>query len=251
MLSLPRPVKRLLVYFLDVFLCLFATWLALALHFDVGDIFGAVPLMPFVASLTIAPSIFYLFGLYHAIFRYPSHEILTQLSLALAFYALVYFALLSIVGFPGIPRSVGIVQPVFLLLFVGASRLGIGRLLGQEISRSRNSVLLGVLIYGVGDAGQQLANSLRTSTERRCVGFVDDDDEWRNSTINGVKVYSAKQLGSVIRKCNAAEIWLAMPSLFKSRKRPLIESLRDYPVRALTLPSLSDLISGKVQVSAM
>ena len=249
LLSLPRPAKRLLAFFLDALLCLVAVWAAFALPFETITPFGQIPLLPLLASVALALPIFITFGLYKAIFRYSGREALLQLGIAVGVYGLVYFLLFSLIGFKGVPRSLGLTQPTLLFFFVGASRLLVGRWLGQSITKGKKASWPGVLIYGAGEAGQQLADAVSASTQRRFLAFIDDDKTLWDSTIDGRKVYSPNKLNRVIAETGATELWLAMPSMPGSERRALIESLRKYPIRVLTLPSISDLASGKVRIS--
>ena len=71
----------------------------------------------FLLSVSILP-IFLIFGLYKNIFRYSGLASLFNVSKALSLYGLIYGARISIIGVNGIPRTIGIIQPLLLLLLI-------------------------------------------------------------------------------------------------------------------------------------
>jgi FlaA1/EpsC-like NDP-sugar epimerase len=248
-LGLPRPVKRLLAFSLDAALCVLAAWFALALRLESLDPFSKASLLPVATSVALALPIFIAFGLYKAIFRYSGREALLQLAFAVGLYGAVYFILFSLVGFNGVPRSIGLAQPTLLFFLVGASRWLVGRWLGQAIAKGEKASWPGVIIYGAGEAGRQLADAVAASTQRRFIAFIDDQQALWDSTIDGRKVFAPSRLAKLIAQTGATELWLAIPSMSGSERKALIESLHFQPIRVLTLPSISDLTSGKVRIS--
>jgi FlaA1/EpsC-like NDP-sugar epimerase len=93
-----------------------------------------------------------------------------------------------------------------------------------------------------------LADAVAASTQRRFIAFIDDQQALWNSTIDGRKVFAPSRLAKLIAQTGATELWLAIPSMSGSERKALIESLHFQPIRVLTLPSISDLTSGKVRI---
>jgi FlaA1/EpsC-like NDP-sugar epimerase len=245
-LSLPRSLKRFLVIGLDSTLCALTAWAALALRLETWNPSTLVSSLPIYVAMAVGPPIFGVFGLYNAIFRFSGREYLHKQGRAVGMYGLIYFFIFTIVGFGGVPRSVGLMQPTLLFLAMITSRSLIVNWLGQS---SATVVRSAVLIYGVSNSGRQLADSLVSSKQRQFLGFVDDDPTLWGNTIDSRKVYPSQELASVVMKTGATELWLAKPSVSSYRKRALIESLRGLSVRVLTIPTISDIASGKVRVS--
>jgi FlaA1/EpsC-like NDP-sugar epimerase len=124
----------------------------------------------------------------------------------------------------------------------------LGRWVGALITGGDRAIWPGVLIYGAGSAGQQLAHAVNAATQRRFIGFLDDDPALWNNTINGWRVYPREELDFLIKSRGAKELWLAMPSISVPQRKALVEFLRLHPIRVQTLPNLSDLASGRVRV---
>jgi len=250
LLDLPRPVKRLLAILVDASLCTLAVWVALYLRLEVWLRLEGVYLWPVAVSIMLAIPLFIRFGLYRAIFRYAGWNATVALAQAMALYGLFFATVFTLVGIQGVPRSVGLMQPLLLLVFVGMSRLvirlwlgGLYRHLLAEKARP------GVLIYGAGEAGRQLAAALARSTEYRLVGFVDDDPRLQGRSLDGRDVHSPDALDRVITRDSVNDVLLALPSIDPVRRRQIVEQLRAHPVHVRTLPGVSDLASGRVSLS--
>jgi FlaA1/EpsC-like NDP-sugar epimerase len=102
-------------------------------------------------------------------------------------YALLYFSLISIYGIKGIPRSIGIIQPILLFLSISATRVSIKFLFLSNLKKTKNKT--NVLIYGAGSAGRQLLTSLESNLEMKVAGFLDDDTQFHRQKILGQIVY--------------------------------------------------------------
>ena len=106
-----------------------------------------------------------------------------------------------------------------------------------------------MLIVGAGDAGVMVLEELK-KTERRPVGFVDDEPGKQGLNIRGVRVLgTTRSVPHLVRQLAVDEVLLAMPSAPPQRIRTLVESWRKLPARLTTVPRIHDLIDGKVTVS--
>ena len=120
-LALPRFAKRLIVLAGDAGLCALTVWLAFYLRLDLWLGFSEVyfqPVRAAMASMLLALPIFIKHGFYRVIFRHSGLSALGMMLRAFALYAVLYAALIAGIGISGVPRSVGIIQPMLLLLAV-------------------------------------------------------------------------------------------------------------------------------------
>ena len=148
-LDLSRITKRLIALTVDICSCTLAVWFAYYLR--VGDFIAlsGSALLPVVVSITIALPIFVYFGFYRAIFRYSGWPALITVARAIAIYGLMFFVIFTVYGVHGVPRTVGIIQPMLLLIFVGSSRAIVRIFLGEDYRRIlKKSLRPKVLIYG-------------------------------------------------------------------------------------------------------
>lgn len=249
LLGMPRAAKRLVVVVVDVAFCWVAVWLAFDLRLESWLPFNASMAFASVASMGIALPLFVTFGLYRAIFRYAGIDALYAIFKSLAIYAFVFVSIFTLVGVVGVPRTVGIIQPTLLAVFVLMSRVIARYWLGGLYRRMSKADARRLLIYGAGSAGRQLASALANSAELRPVGYLDDDDRLHGQTLNGLKIYNPSRLEELVIKLNVHDVLLAMPSASRARRNEVLELTRKARVQVRTLPGLADLAQGNVQVS--
>ncbi|MDZ7891018.1 MAG: nucleoside-diphosphate sugar epimerase/dehydratase [Rhodoferax sp.] len=246
-LAWPRWAKRLIVIALDVLLAIFSTWIAYSLRLDGLHrpaeaqwwVYGIAPVL-------VIP-IFIRFGLYRAIFRYTGQAALIATGKAVALYALALSSLLMWHQWPMVPRSLGLLQPLVFLVLVGASRAFARFWLAGVDATSRGSEGR-LLIYGAGNEGAQTAAALGVARQYELVGFVDDDETMAGRSLNDLPVYSSNALSRLVSNEAITDILLAMPNAPRERRNQIIAKLDGLPVHVRTLPSISDLASGKVTI---
>ena len=249
-LSLPRWAKIVVVAAVDTGLCILTVWLAFYLRLGELVMLSGNALAAALVSVVIGLPIFIASGLYRAIFRYSGWPALMAVARAIVIYGVLYASLFTAIGIQDVPRTVGIIQPILLLLFVGASRALARIWLGdqyqvvlKEAGRSK------VLIYGAGTSGRQLVDVVANSPEMQVVGFLDDDDRLTGHVLNGQTIYSPKDLDNLVATLNVNIVLLAMPNLPRKRRNTILADIRPTRIAVRTLPSMADLVRGKVSFS--
>ena len=249
-LALPRAAKRVIVLSVDLGLCVLTVWLAYYLRLGEFVSLSGNAMLAAAASIAMALPIFIVSGLYRAIFRYSGWPALLAVARAVSIYGILYASIFTAIGISGVPRTVGIIQPILLLLFVGASRALARVWLGDQYqSILRHASRPKVLIYGAGRAGRQLAAAMANSFEMQVVGFLDDDDRLHGHVLNGLSIYNPEDLPSLVPALNISDVLLAMPSINRKRRNEILPLIRSAHVSVRTLPSVTELAQGKVNIS--
>ena len=250
LLTRSRSFKRLIVLVSDSVLCIASVWLAMYLRLGEPIHDGVRFTQLAAASILLALPLFIRFGLYRAIFRYSGLPALMAVASATFFYGVGFFAVFTVWGVDGIPRTVGIIQPILLFLMVGATRALARIWLGglYELRRKR-SALPQALIYGAGSAGRQLASAVQNSHDIQVVGFLDDDPHLHGQLLNGLRIHDPAKLDTLLTQIDVSDVLLAIPSASQQRRLAILAALRPFKLAVRTLPGMGDIATGRVTMS--
>ncbi len=250
---LPRRWKSLVLVVFDAIALIAVQFLSFQLR--LGGTFSPTSAQWTLMLLApvVALPVFLRFGLYRAVIRYlPERAIWTILQAmvlaTLTWLALIFLAEISRVAV--LPRTV----PVFYFLLgtvvVAGSRFAAKYILYSRANRSMGSGA-GVLIYGAGESGRQLAAALAGQGRGFVAGFLDDDRNLQGRDVLGVPVYAPSSLPTLIEELGIKEVILSISSLESDRRQAIYTEVSRHPVKVRTLPSLREIASGKYQVNQL
>ena len=240
----PRELKQASMILSDSVAIVVSFYLAHVLRFNEfsPEFLIERPLWTIVLFILMGIFIFIKIGLYRSITRFIDHKLIiytTQGSIFLSILVLIT----DQVTMPIYSRSIPVIFGICLLIFITFSRLAIRSYYSWLMSKSQN--VKNVLIYGAGAAGHQLANSLLDSDLINVKGFLDDDKKLIGNLVSGIEIFAESSIIHLIEKFHISDIFLALPSLNRSRRQNIISSLAKYNVHVQTIPSLQQLISGE------
>ena len=237
----------------DFFAVIAAWWLAYLFRFDFK-----IPHVDFTslveALLWIAPihaGVFLSLGLYRGLWRYASLPDLRRIFIAVLLSGAMVSLMIPMLGLTNeIPLSVVFLAPMLLLLIMGGSRL-IYRAWKERRSYSlENYEGKLVLIIGAGSTAVSLVKELSGSNDWHVVGMLDDDPRKLGTRLQGIRVLGViDDLPQWVRKLNVGHVIIAIPSVPRQIHRHALEMCSELGVKAMTVPSYVDLISGRTTVS--
>ena len=252
LIDLPRGVKRLLAICTDSALCVLTVWLAICFRFESWVSLSGYQWLAVVLSIALAIPLLMLFGFYHTVIRFAGKQTILAALQAIGIYTIIYSAIFTAYGFTLVPRTIGVLQPLLLLIGLAFVRILALQLLSEHLPSTKVlAERTAVLIYGAGNSGQQLAASIRASGQSRVVGFIDDNINLHQARISGMMVYNPNAIDSLVKKNDVKDVLLAIPSLSRSKRNDIIKKLQHSRVAIRTLPSLSDLAQGKVSENSL
>lgn len=251
LLRLPRAVKRGLAVGNDLVLVSASVWLATYLRIGAFPAFDASLAIATAIAIACALPAFITMGLYRVIFRSESGPALVTVVRALCISSVPFIIVITVIGIEGIPRTIGLIQPPILLLFIAGSRALIHRMLAAPYRKARfnGADISRVLIYGAGSSGQQLHANLRGSTNFQVLGFLDDDPVLHGQMLRGEQVFDPGRLEALKERLAVTDVLLALPSASTQKRNEIIKRTRALRLRVRTIPSLHDIAAGKIAIA--
>ena len=248
-INLPRYIKRIIAIILDVGICVLCTWIAFYLRLEEFIKISDASILSVLISISLAIPIFWLLGLYKSMFRFEGLAIVVTMAVATLTYGFFYFIVIGIFGVQGIPRSIGVIQPLLVFFGITGSRVAIKNLFFRSPNNKKTKNKKKVLIYGAGNAGRQLLFSLENNPEMKVIGFLDDNQQYHNLTILGQTVFNPLDIDKIINLKNIDLVLLALPSISRAKRNQIIEHINKYKIIVKTLPSIQDIVDEKISVS--
>lgn len=242
-----RRSKIYLQLAFDSVLIAFSFIAAMALRLESFAFLGR-PQLLLTLGLTVLVTlvVFRQLGLYRALVRFLTGRVLIAVGKGALVSAIILYAaglLLNV----GLPRSVPIIYAVLVFLSVGGMRF-----VARHFFRSPDHILKQpVIIYGAGEAGLQLLNSLFHGREYHPIALVDDDKALQNLTVGGLRVYGPDAIPRLAQQSGAKVVLLAIPSIGRRRRREIVATLEDLHLEIKTIPGISEIISGKAKISEL
>jgi FlaA1/EpsC-like NDP-sugar epimerase len=214
---------------------------------------ASVPWLPWLALISGLPVLLFS-GWYRGLTRYAGSHSLYGLVPRGVVMVLVLLTANTLLGGTQPPRSFWV---LYLLLFSGAaigSRIVLRDVLISQLDRKTSKQIAAdkpdaTLIYGAGYSGMNLFNAIRSDRRFRIIGFLDDDIQLHERTLQNLKIYSPTRLHALIKDHGLNKVLLAIPSISRERKRLLVDQLSHLGLKVLSIPSLAQLANGQRIVS--
>ncbi|MDE0926105.1 MAG: nucleoside-diphosphate sugar epimerase/dehydratase [Methylophilaceae bacterium] len=194
---------------------------------------------------------FSIFGLYQGVWRFASIPDLKRILKAIAVSGLLIVAIyLMFKPFGVIPRSVLLLNPILLILAMGASRFAYRAWKEHRQYGSMGAKGKPVIVLGAGEAAIALVKDLARSETWQVVGLLDDDEAIVGRQLEGARVLGTiKDLPTFSSKYEVQNVIVAMPSVEHLKRRAAVDAANACDMTVLTVPAFDDLISGKVSIS--
>lgn len=242
---LGRKQKIALQIVVDTGLLLICFLVAMVIRLEGLDFLSNLKIwLPWVSASCLGIGMFWLSGLYNALVRFVTAKILASIARGVATFSIVLF-ISNVWLTAGIPRSVPITSGLLLFLSVAGLRFVVRQIFRTPLQVSKRPVV----IYGAGEAGLELLNSLYHGRDYAPIAFVDDDRRLHGLTISGLPVHPPVAIERLVDNSAAEVVLLAMPNLTYSRRKEILDWLEGMSVEVKTIPGLSDIIRGKAKIT--
>ena len=220
-----RYMFPIILFLTDTVTLCISVWLAVVLRFAgsgtnyQGYISNALLMIPlYIACHLIC---FYLFKLYHRIWKYAGIKEMLSIVGANICGMLLHLGLRSLLVAAGgtpmvLSRLLMLLICFFNIFFIAGIRLFVRWAAYQveKADKENDTEFKRVLIVGAGDAGNIILRDLRQRDHRKVVGFIDDDPVKQKQIMNGVPVLGTRHdIEHIAYDKGVQEIIIAIPSM--------------------------------------
>ncbi len=242
----------------DAGIVIISLYMSLLFRFDFdipATTVNILTIQNFILIVMLKIFCFRIFALYRGMWRYTSVWDMVNIikanitsTLLLAMITSYYF------GFQNIGRSTFIIDFMLCSGLVGISRLGIRMFFThvRDIIKTSNkkNTKKDILLIGAGDTGQTI---LRQTLQKydgpiRIIGILDDNKDKIGRRMHDVPILGSIESLSKI-KINFDEIYICVPSASRDQMRIIVDQCKKTNRPFKTLPSISELIEGRVSIS--
>jgi len=211
------------------------------------DPFGAtkssvIRVIPIV--LVVHAIVGYVVGIYRRRWRYGSFDEVGGLVVATLITTSILFVLRFFdTSLNPFPRSVIFISGFAGLCFVAASRYA-WRLIREQLRRPTDQTAAKILVYGAGEGGIQMVNTLLRNPQSPYlpVGFLDDNPDTHRLSISGVPVLGGRdQLSNARARTGATTLLIAIPSADSALIGDISARARELSMDVKVLPAVQNL----------
>ena len=210
--------------------------------------------LSFFVPTLISLSYLYFFGFYRSLIKFfdSKDSIFLSMSGSIIFgfswsimhvyqFELISTAFLSIVVLQG-----------FLLAAVFYAFINLTRDLAKYIlyPHNTNDDAKNIVIYGAGQSGNELYQSILLDPSKKLIAFFDDSKNLKDREINNIPILgSFSKLEALKSKFPDLEVLLAIPGSQTEKRRAIISRLEKIKVSVRTVPSFHELISDQKKMA--
>lgn len=250
-------IRRLFVLMCDVVVILVSSAMGLLLRFDLDPgkvtmIFVESVWKYFPINLLITLIIFYIFKLYHSIWRYAGVVEMENVLAATVIASIIQFIGLNIYHCP-VPRSYYFLYAGLLFLLTLGSRFAY-RFVRYLRRKARNSKdMKRIMLIGGGNAANAIIKEIRISehihnTIIKCI--IDDSSNKQGTYIQGIKIVGTrKDIIDCANLYDINEIIIAIPSASKKVIREIVDICKETSCSLKILPGMYQFMNDEIRIS--
>lgn len=252
-----RYASKWLVLAIDVCLVFISFLLSYIIRFNLTFDFDTDRLiiqLPFVCGISLLAFIFT--GSYKGVVRHTGVRDVYNIFNAICFSSILIILIViinrqtNLIDDFTIPLSIIIIHSLISFTALATSRYVFKAVFYNLVNQYK--VSKNVLIYGAGEAGIVTFNALtdHQGSNKKVVGYIDDDRKKVGKNLNGVRIHSREELNAFfIDKKNITEIIISVQDRDSQFLKDLVESLVEFSVKVKIVPPVEDWINGEFNIS--
>ncbi len=248
-----RNMPRWIIFFIDMFICLFSLVLAYLVRFNFAIPQIELDAFPMVFGfvLGIRALGFYFSKTYQGIVKFTgskdTQRIFSVISIgSLAFVLINMISSNFINGKFPIPFSIIIID-YMATTFIMISLRVMFKALYFELTNP-NKEKSNVIIFGAGQSGIITKRTLDrdAGTKYKVLAFIDDNKKKHGKMLEGSSIFGADKLDELLRNNTVAHLIISVQNLSPSRKQELVDICLNHTTKVLTVPPVTNWINGEL-----
>ena len=212
-----------------------------------GILYRALPVVAVVQAITG-----YIVGIYRRRWRYGSFDEVKGLILSAFITTTILLAIrFTDRSIDAFPRSAIVTGGILGLFFTAASRYT-WRLVREQLRRPSELTAKKILIYGAGEGGIQIVNTMlrNPNSSYLPVGFLDDNSSTHRLSISGVPVLGGREsMQKAASRTGANTLLIAIPSAESGVVSEIAELARLAKLEVKILPAVQNLDERPIDTS--
>ena len=244
-IELNRNTKIYIQIIVDVCLIFISFFLSMSIRLnDLRIIFELDNLKILSFLIPISILIYFICGFYQSIIRFVSEKFFLIVGIGVFISSTVMYLGTQLFEI-FLPRSVPFIYFNFLFIFTISTRYFFKYIFLNLNFNLRKPIA----IYGAGETGRRLLNSLSESFEYHPRIFIDDNKKLTNSKINGLKIFQFQESIQEMKKHNINLILLALPNITNIQKRRILDNVDKCNLAVKSISNNSDNIYNNNEVT--
>jgi FlaA1/EpsC-like NDP-sugar epimerase len=242
-LNVSRIYKIIIAIICDILISFISTWIAFSLRLEQFYFIDKSNFQIYFFPALFLILIFYFFKIYSSLFRYIDKFFIIKISKCILIYGVIFFSAIFFLKLHYLPRSIGILQPLILLILILSQRALVSSVI-LNFTQLKHIPLEPSLIYGVNESTINLLKILKQSHIYKVLGFVNEHNNSSNKItakeILGVKTYDRKNVDDLVKKHSIKNIIFTKDlNLFDDIEKDLIlDKIFNHKLKVLTLNSI-------------
>ena len=256
--NIKRIYKYIFAILFDCLLCFIAVWISYFLRLGYWEpIFLNKfynTLTAFYISFILMIPLLWLFGLYKTILVYFGFHSTINIIKSSFIYLFLYAFIITFFEISGIPRTIGLIQPIILFLLILLSRSFFRYyfiITGSIPEKFFYTKQENILIYGTGIYARNIADVILNAYQSKLIGFVTNDIHLMNSSINGVNIYSDKDIHKIVKKNRIDKVIIALTDESHQQRSEVVKVFVSLKVAVCVMPDIEKMINGRIVSNAI
>ena len=244
--------RRIFVTLNHLLLAVISNYCAFLIRFEgvVSTEFVSLMLIYMPVLILVRLAVYIWGGMHKGLWRYASIRDLIEIFKTVSVGTLVFVLIVRIfLQDTSYPRSIYILDWMLLIFLSGGVRF-LMRVYREYIQNVSEGIRL--IIIGAGDAGEMIVRDMKNnpSYQYRPIGFIDDNVYKKGMLIHGIPILgSMERIDELVEIYKPDEFLICIPSASDKAVRRIYDKLRDFNLPVKTLPRISDIVKGDVNVS--